>query len=72
VGDCFDNPAMEACWSTLKRELDHIHGHRRWKTRAELRAALFDHIEILYNRSRHQAGLDHRSPAEHEDTPDAA
>jgi putative transposase len=72
VGDCFDNAAMEAFWSTLKRELDHIHGHRRWRTRTELRAALFDYIEIFYNRARHRAGLDHRTPAEHEDTLDAA
>jgi hypothetical protein len=29
-------------------------------------AALFDYIEIFYNRERHQAGLDHRTPAEYE------
>jgi putative transposase len=66
VGDPFDNAAMEAFWSTLKRELAHIHGHRRWATRAELRVALFDYIEVFYNRARHQAGLEHRTPAEHD------
>ena len=39
VGDAFDNAAMEAFWSTPKRELAHIHRRRRWTSRAELRAA---------------------------------
>lgn len=72
VGDAFDNAAMEAFWSTLKRELAHIHGQRRWASRAELRAALFDYIEAFYNRARHQAGLGHLTPAELEDALDAA
>ena len=66
TGDCFDNAAMEAFWSTLKRELTHIHGRSRWTSRDELRVALFDYIEVFYNRTRHQAGLDHRTPDEHD------
>ena len=63
VGDCYDNAAMEAFWATLKRELAWIHQRQRW-SRAELRVALFDYIEVFYNRARHQARLDHRTPAE--------
>lgn len=66
TGDCFDNAAMEAFWSTLKRELAHIHDRTRWASRDELRLALFDYIEVFYNRGRHQAGLDHHTPDEHE------
>lgn len=33
-------------------------------TRSELRTILFDYIEVIYNRSRHQQGLDDRTPAE--------
>lgn len=66
VGSCYDNAAMEAFWSTLKRELAHIHSTRRWQTRAELRAALFDYIEVFYNRQRHQARLGHLTPADYE------
>lgn len=66
VGDAYDNAAMEAFWSTLKRELAHIHHRHHWASRAELRAALFDYIEVFYNRQRHQAALDHRTPAEAE------
>lgn len=66
TGDAYDNAAMEAYWSTLKRELAHIHNNRRWSTRAQLRTALFDYIEVFHFRQRHQAGLDHRTPAEHD------
>jgi transposase InsO family protein len=64
TGDAYDNAAMESFWATLKRELAWIHQRRRWSSRAELRAALFDYIETFYNRQRHQAGLDHRTPSE--------
>ncbi|MFM7615963.1 MAG: IS3 family transposase [Actinomycetes bacterium] len=42
----------------------HLHGDWTRITRSELRTILFDYIETFYNRSRHQAGLDHRTPAE--------
>gem|GEM_PF-850789 len=64
VGDCFDNAAMESCWATVKRDLRHLHGGWEHLTRSELRAILFDYIEVFYNRQRHQAGLDHQTPAE--------
>jgi putative transposase len=66
VGTAADNAAMEAFWSTLKRELRHLYGHRIWPNRAALRGALFDYIEVFYNRERHQARLDHKTPAEYE------
>lgn len=64
VGDCFDNAAMEATWATIKREIRHIHGDWRTITRSELRTILFDYIETFYNRTRHQARLEHQTPAE--------
>lgn len=64
VGDCFDNAAIESCWATIKRDLRHIHGGWDHLTRSELRAILFDYIEVFYNRQRHQARLDHQTPAE--------
>ena len=36
--------------------------------RARLRSALFDYIEIFYNRERAQAGLGHLSPLDYEAT----
>jgi transposase InsO family protein len=66
VGTAYDNAAMEAFWSTLKRELAHIHQRDTWDTRAQLRGALFDYIEVFYNRARHQARLGHLTPADYE------
>jgi transposase InsO family protein len=66
VGTAADNAAIEAFWSTLKRELRFLYGRRVWPDRASLRAALFDYIEVFYNRERHQAWLAHRTPAEYE------
>ena len=43
---------MEAFWATLKKEVHHIWGPVDERTRSELRAILFDYIEIFYNRSR--------------------
>ena len=55
---------MESTWATIKREIAHIHGDWTQLTRSQLRTVLFDYIETFYNRRRHQAGLDHRTPAE--------
>jgi transposase InsO family protein len=55
---------MEAFWATLKKEVRHIWGPIETFTRSELRTILFDYIETFYNRSRHQRGLDDRTPAE--------
>lgn len=57
---------MESFWATLKRELTWIHGPEIFLTRARLRRALFDYIELFYNRQRAQAGLDHQSPVDYE------
>ncbi len=66
IGTAADNAAMEAFWSVLKRELFRIHGYRAWPSRAALRAALFDYLEVFYNRQRHQARLGHLTPVEYE------
>jgi hypothetical protein len=40
--------------------------------RDNLRVALFDYIEVFYNRERHQAGLGHDTPAGYETVTEAA
>jgi putative transposase len=49
VGDAYDNAAVESFFGTLKRELINRH---RWPTRAAVRTAVFDYIEVFYNRRR--------------------
>ncbi len=62
-GNCYDNAAMEAFWSTLKGEL--IQG-RTFENLADARLAIFDYIEAFYNRQRLHSALDYRSPVEFE------
>jgi len=66
TGDCYDNAAAEAFFATLKRELAWIHHTERWRTRDQLRSALFDYIEDFYNPERIQRRLGHRSPIDFE------
>lgn len=63
AGNCYDNAAMESFWSTLKNEL--IHGHR-FATRAQARAAIFEYIEVFYNRQRLHSALGYQSPVDFE------
>ncbi len=58
-GDCYDNAAMEAFWSSLKSELI----DQPLKTRREAYSALFQYIELYYNRRRLHSSLGYRSPA---------
>ena len=67
TGDCFDNAAMETVWARLKVEIAWIRGSIWFETRAVAHAYLFEFIEVFYNRQRHQAGLDHLTPAEYAD-----
>jgi len=64
TGNCFDNAAMESTWATIKREIRHIYGDWSKMTRSQLRTILFAYIEAFYNRTRHQARLGHRTPAD--------
>lgn len=62
-GNCYDNAAMESFWSTLKHELIY---RRHFKTRDEARQAIFDFIEVFYNRRRLHSSLGFRSPLDFE------
>ena len=58
--NCYDNAAMEAFWSTLKLELIY---RRAFNDIGQVREALFDYIEVFYNRQRLHSALDYRTPA---------
>jgi transposase InsO family protein len=59
AGNCYDNAPMESFFSTLKSELIH---HRRYASRAEARADIFEFIEVFYNRLRRHSALAFQSP----------
>jgi putative transposase len=62
-GNCYDNAAMEAFWSTLKREA--LADSDQW-TQDRVRRELFEFIESDYNRSRLHSSLGYQSPVDFE------
>jgi len=54
-----DNAVAESFFSTLKNELIH---HCDFASRGEARAAIFDYIELFYNRKRIHQSLGYRTP----------
>lgn len=62
-GNCYDNACMESFFGTLKTELIYF---TRFKTRAEARLAIFEYIEVFYNRIRLHSKLGYKSPEEFE------
>ena len=63
VGDCWDNAVAESFFGTLKREL--VDG-ADWATREDARAAVFEYIEVWYNRQRRHSSLGFLSPVAYE------
>jgi putative transposase len=62
-GQCWDNAVAESFWSTLKLELLYS---QAWPTRARARQAIFEFIEVFYNRQRLHSSLGYLSPADYE------
>ena len=62
-GNGYDNAVMEGFWSSLKRELVY---RRTFATHAEARAAIFEWIEVFYNRERLHSALGFQSPVDFE------
>jgi putative transposase len=58
-GDCFDNAMMESFNATLKGECT---DRCSWSSRAQARHAIFEFIEVWYNRSRRHSALGYVSP----------
>jgi putative transposase len=63
VGDALDNAVAESFFATLECELLDRHA---WPTRAGLRTAVFDFIEVFYNRQRRHSTLDYQPPVSYE------
>ncbi len=63
TGNCYDNAVTETFFHSLKTELmfDQV-----FKTREEAKSAIFEYIEIYYNRKRRHSTLGYCSPVKFE------
>jgi len=62
-GNCWDNAVAESFFATFKTELIY---DRPWPNRLRLRAAVFDYIEVFYNRQRLHSTLGYKTPNQFE------
>src|ERR671913_121010 len=60
-GNCLDHAPMESFFASLKTERVH---EAQFRSRAEAKAAVFESIEVFYNRQRLHSALGYRTPAE--------
>ena len=57
-GQCLDNAPMESFFASLKKELVH---QKQFKTRSEAKAAIFEYIELFYNRQRRHSAIGYQT-----------
>ena len=62
-GNCWDNAVMESFFSRLKVELIYPENYR---TVEEVRAGIFEYIELFYNRTRRHSAIGYLSPNDYE------
>jgi putative transposase len=64
VGDCYDNAMAESFFATLETELI---DRSDWASPAHAKAAVFEYIEVFYNRIRRHSSLGNLSPEQFEE-----
>jgi putative transposase len=62
-GNCYDNAVAESFFHSLKTELTH---HIKFETRSQANQAIFEYIEVFYNRQRLHSSNNYFSPVEFE------
>jgi putative transposase len=60
-GNCWDNAVAESFFATIKKELI---SRQSWRNRLEVRDAVFEYIEMFYNRRRLHSTLGYKTPAQ--------
>ena len=63
-GHCTDNATMESFWATLKTEL--LADRPIPATRRSAETAIFEYVEVFYNRKRLHSALGYQSPVDYE------
>lgn len=60
-GNCWDNAVAESFFHTIKAELIQ---HKNFKDKNGALSALFEYIEVYYNKNRKHSTLNYRTPAQ--------
>jgi putative transposase len=68
-GNCWDNAVSESFFHTLKTELTH---HQTFHSREEAKQAVFEYIEVFFNRERLHSANGYKSPVDFEMQQNAA
>ncbi|WP_193106983.1 IS3 family transposase [Brachybacterium sp. FME24] len=63
VGAAGDNATMESLFALLQKN---VSDGKRWRTREELRIAIFEYIEVFYNRRRRHSSLEYATPNDYD------
>jgi transposase InsO family protein len=61
--NCYDNAVVESFFKTVKSELNY---RKQFTDVAEAKSAIFEYIEIFYNRNRLHSSLQYMSPVDYE------
>jgi putative transposase len=64
-GDCWDNAPSESLFKTLKIEL--MEEGKAFRSRQHAKAAIFEYVEVFYNRQRLHSSLGNLTPVEFEE-----
>lgn len=64
-GNCWDNAVAESFFHSLKTELIHLES---FDNREQAQRAIFEYIEVFYNRQRRHSSLDYLAPLVYEQT----
>jgi transposase InsO family protein len=62
-GNCWDNAVAESFFKTMKTEMVY---HAVFKTRAQAKMAVFEYLEVWYNRKRKHSALGYLTPCQYE------
>ncbi len=62
--NCWDNALAESFFKTMKTEMVY---HHQFATRQQARLAIFEYIEIFYNRERRHSKLGYLTPCQYEE-----
>jgi len=64
-GNCWDNSFAESLFATLKKELVY---RRRFRSKEEAKRAIFEYIEVWYNRRRLHSSIGYKTPIQFEES----